>query len=163
MKISKRIGVAAAIALGLIAVTAGWGAVRTGAVAPDTGDRIAFGMVGITAGQTARLNVAYQPPPDGDRPGRNPERIVRLQFLDEIGDVVAEQTVRLMPGHAAFLDYSNEGDTRLGNRQQIRGMVIEGGIDDPNAKNKGTLLGTVEGFDSETGKTQFVLGPSPHM
>jgi hypothetical protein len=163
MKNSKRIGVAVAVALGLVAVSAGWGAVRTGAVAPDDSGRIAFGMVGITAGQTARLNVAYIPPNIGDRPGRNPERVVRLQFLDEIGDVVAEQTVRLMPGHAAFLDYSNEGDTRIGNRQQIRGMVIEGGIDDPNIKNKGTLLGTVEVFDPESGKTQFVLGPTPHM
>lgn len=163
MKNSKRVGVAVVVALALVAVWAGWGTVRVGAIEPDGGDRIAFGMVGITAGQTARLNVAYTEPDVGDRPGRNRERIVRLQFLDEIGDVVAEQTVRLMPGQAAFLDYSNEGDTRVANRQQIRGMIIDRGIDNPNIKNKLRLLGTVEGFDSESGKTQFVLGPTPHM
>ena len=76
--------------------------------------------------------------------------------------------MRLMPGHAASLEFPF--DSRGDGRQQIRGFIIEGGIDDPNTKNRrGTLLGTVEVFDSETGRTQFLLpgtasgGPSPHM
>ena len=100
-------------------------------VSPPIPDRISFGMVGITAGQTIRLNVVNtQPPPTGDFPP-GPSRVV-LTFLDADGHrlrhrdgSIIRRAVELQPEHATFLDLNADdlqyppGPSRL----QLRAVV----------------------------------------
>lgn len=125
-----------------------------------------FGMVGVVRGQTARLNVVIDNPnirPGGDRSGPTPHMRLQLQFVDGSGNVLRQSEVRLQPGHAAHLDYvaPDVGDrgTSLDviARQQIRAMIIDGGVDDPNIKDAGRILATLEVFGTATGQTAFVL------
>jgi hypothetical protein len=162
----------AAVVVGVSAVWIGWGGMRVRALAPDVGDRVAFGMMAIVDGQTAAINATYLPAIQAGSGRRTPDWCGTLRFLDVNGDAVAEQSVRLMAGQSASLELPFDA-RRIGTdgtRQQIRAMIIDGCIDNPNIKpTGGAIMGTVDVFDTETGKSQFVLpgttvgGPSPHM
>jgi hypothetical protein len=141
--------------------------------------RINFGVLGITGGQTARLNVvSLTPPPEPDRstPPPEPERPVQveLMFFDSQGNVLLRSTETLMPGHAAFLDLDGATLPRgpadtfppvggISNRTQIRAKIRL--IEDPNLgeppepdRNRINLAATVEVFDNfglDAGKTRM--------
>jgi len=115
-----------------------------------------FGMIGIVRGQTARLNVVIDNPNTID----NPNILVALSFVDDMGIVLVESRVHLTPGRAQHLDYSSAIGTLL--RKQIRAIVrfIDSPDlrDNPNARKGGPhILGTVEVFDTESGRTAFIL------
>ena len=96
---------------------------------PPTPDRISFGMVGITPGQTIRLNVVNthftregELPPD-------PCRVV-LTFLDAEGrhyrnrdGSVVRRVVQLEPGRATALDLNADEFATGGSRIQLRAVV----------------------------------------
>lgn len=110
-------------------------------------------MVGIVAGQTARLNVVSAVPPD-------PTVVceVELMFFDMDGMVLAETSVRLSPGMAAFHDLNGDEFAREG-RLQVRAEVMI-----PDTRNCNiNITSTLEVFDNATGKTEFVLTPPDPM
>ena len=140
-------------------------------------DPPAFGMIGITHEQTARLNVVNwgdQPVPSGDRSqpipiGDRPVR-VELTFFDSQGNRLARSVQTLERGHAGFLDldgatldWSGPGDRMASNRTQIRANVRL--YEDPSlqpvpSRNAANLAATVEVFDNfgpDAGKSRFAV------
>ena len=80
-----------------------------------------FGMLGVTTGQTARLNVTLNRvanqtyPPDPFR--------VTLYFLNGDGRILAQQSFPVLIGDSVFLDYATPV-LPAGLRQRIRPIVI---------------------------------------
>ena len=116
-------------------------------------DPPAFGMLAVTHGQTARLNVVdtMDVPP-------GPCREVELMFLDSEGNIRQRSVQCLMSGHAAFLDLNGNFLEQTDNRAEIRGKVH---LINPPERTMTNLVATIEVFDNETGRTSFVLTPSP--
>ena len=119
-----------------------------------------FGMVGITRGQTIRLNVvnsADVPPGpcrtigDDVPPGPCRER-VDLLFLDSMGRTLAHSTETLTAGRAAFLDFDSGMVERQGNRLEIRPLVLTP-PPDPDRGIRSFVIASAEVFNNETGKT----------
>jgi len=108
--IATIIGLAALAALMTLGIFHGTRPVQAqDQIPPPQPDRISFGMVGITQGQTIRLNVANTIPYDAAFPP-GPTRVV-LDFLDAEGRLWrnrAGQPIRrdimLQPGRATFID-----------------------------------------------------------
>ena len=111
--IFKKVSIAIAL-VALLASGAIWELRRVRA-AIDINLRAAFGMVGITHGQTMRLNVVnLTPPPDNDRQIPPPCRVV-LSFRDAAGQPirnsdgqVIRREVSLQSGESAFLDLNGD-------------------------------------------------------
>jgi hypothetical protein len=116
-------------------------------------DPPAFGMLAVTHGQTARLNVVdtMDVPP-------GPCREVELMFLDSEGNIRQRSVQCLMSGHAAFLDLNGNFLELTDNRAEIRGKVH---LINPPERTMTNLVATIEVFDNETGRTSFILVPSP--
>ena len=119
-----------------------------------------FGMVGITRGQTIRLNVvnsADVPPGpcrtigDDVPPGPCRQR-VDLLFLDSMGRTLAHSTETLTAGRAAFLDFDGGMVERQGNRFEIRPLVLTP-PPDPDRGLRSFVIASAEVFNNETGKT----------
>jgi len=112
-------------------------------------DPPAFGMLGVTHGQTARLNVVdTMDMPTGQC------REVELMFLDSMGNIRQRSVQCLMSGHAAFLDLNGNFLEQIDNRAENRGKVH---LIDPPERTMTNFVATIEVFDNETGKTSFVL------
>jgi hypothetical protein len=145
------------IALGCVAGLLG-GAVLTRTVTAfnPQPDPPGFGMVGIAAGQTARLNIVNL----GNGPAALPPPCrVDLQFFDADGNVLADRAVAVKPGESAALDYvasfvpTNTTDAVV-NRAEIRPAVNTAtGLLAPPCRT------TVEIFDNATGRTSVFIPP----
>ena len=114
-----------------------------------------FGMVGITRGQTARLNVVNVIDPnsiDGDARSCSAE----LMFFDSEGEMLAMTMVGLDPGMAMFHDlpFPAGGEGRF----QIRAEVMVMGD-----KKSCDVIPTLEIYDNETMKTEVFMDPIPHL
>ena len=130
-----------------------------------------FGMVGITRGQTIRLNVVNSAdiPPgpcrtsgDDIPPGLCRQR-VDLIFLDSLGRTLAHSTETLLAGRAAFLDFDGDMIEHQGNRLELRPLVLVP-PPDPDRGNRSFIVASAEVFNSETGRTVFFIpaaGPDP--
>ena len=123
-----------------------------------------FGMVGITRGQTIRLNVvnsADVPPGpcrtigDDVPPGPCRQR-VDLLFMDNTGRTLARSSETLGPGRAAFLDFDGNTIERQGIRLELRPLVLTP-PPDPDRGIRSFVVASVEVFSSETGKTVFFV------
>ena len=140
---------------------------------PPVGDRVSFGMVGITQGQTIRLSVVNTlPPPVGDSQPQT-QRVV-LTFLDADGHrlrsrdgSIIRRAVELHPEHATFLDLNADdlqyppGPTRL----QLRAVVtvVPPPIGElPPPVNDRTAV-SVEVINNATGRTVFALSAPPSI
>jgi len=136
----------------IVGTVAVWNATRVKAFNPQP-DPPAFAMLGITHGQTARLNVVdtMDVPP-------GPCREVELMFLDSVGNIRRRSVQCLMSGHAAFLDLNGDFLEMTGNRAQIRAKVH---LINPTEGTMTNFVATIEVFDNETGRTSFVLVPPP--
>ncbi|MFL6230338.1 MAG: hypothetical protein ACJ741_16315 [Pyrinomonadaceae bacterium] len=141
---------------------------------PPATERISFGLIGITRGETVRLSVANTlPPPRPDLgefpPG--PTRVV-LTFLNGDGQpfhgrdgAVVSRTAQLEPGRSTFLDLDADdlqfppGPTRF----QLRAVVT---VIPPSATaGNGTpppigdrTVSSVEVFNSSNGRTVVFIG-----
>ena len=113
------------------------------------------GIVGITRGQVARLNVVntsdiYRPtgyPPDPCR--------VTLSFYTREGMLLAQVTRVLAPGQAASLDVNaNDFVPNQGSRLQLHAVV---NVAPGTSGITPCVMPTVEGFDLNDGKTSFLL------
>jgi hypothetical protein len=147
----------------LLATAAITEARRVRAVSPPDPDRL--GMIGLTQGQTIRLNVVnLHPPLDPDAPP-GPCRVV-LGFLDAGGQPFKDSTgqviqseVQLQPGESAFLDLNGDGVVPPSTngapvRLQLRPVVNV--LQEPPGKYPpGPCFPTMEVFDNATGRTSL--------
>ena len=115
-------------------------------------DPPAFGMLGITHQQSARLNVA-----DTREVQPGPCRQVEMTFFDGQGNVLMQSSQCVMPGHAVFVDLNGISLVSTTPRTEIRAKVhvIEPPGDPDRSRNK--LVATIEVFDNETSRTIFAL------
>lgn len=108
-----------------------------------------FGMVGITRGQTARLNVLNT--------GGVPIE-VSLNFTDGEGRLIKQTVERLDGRQAKFLDLTpssvDVGVGRLQVHASIEIRIWE--LADGGAGRQ--IVPTLEVFDNDTGRTNFALG-----
>ena len=123
------------------------------------------GVVGIAYGQTARFNVLNRGVP---APAVGVVCPAVLAYYDGKGVMLKSSSVTVLPGQIASLDLFSDVDLALPavQRKQIRATVsvplnvtlpasrIAGGEPKPSCR----LIGTLEIFDSLTGKTEVVLG-----
>ena len=160
----------------LLTTGAIWEVRRVRATSPPEPDRQLFGMVGLTRGQTLRLNVVnLGDPPEPDRNGSC--RAV-LSFRNAQGEVVTNgdgqpirQTFELRAGTSAFLDLNGDqfgvaGDTTGPARVQLRPFVrVLSNPPDPDRQSPpDPCRATMEVFDNATGRTSLfaaALGDPP--
>jgi hypothetical protein len=145
-------------------------------IAPPQPERISFGMVGITQGQTIRLNVVNTfPPPVADSQLQT-YRVV-MTFLDAEGHrlrsrdgSIIRRAMDLEPGKAAFLDLNADdlqyppGPSRL----QLRAIVnvtpppIPDSNQNPPPVND-RIVTSVEVFNNANGRTVFAMAAAPSV
>jgi hypothetical protein len=132
--------------------------------------RFTFGMVGIAAGQTARLNVVNAIPVGPPQLPSGPPVRVTIMFVDangnpfNIGGALLQTTVMLSPGQSAFLDLNSDAipvgppiiPSGPPTRIQIRALVS-----DCEGCSSGLVVPTLEVFDNATGKTTLALPDTP--
>ena len=120
-----------------------------------------FGIIDITRGQTARLNVIYTKVETADPNGLPPDPYVppdpyrvTLSFIARDGRVVAQKVVSLEIGKAALLDYAIVDPN--GGNAGVRAVVAA----ESNVRTNTTpiITPTVEVFNVDTGQTS-VLDP----
>ena len=138
----------------------------------DSGDCAHIGMVGITRGQTARLNV-HGDKSTVDNPvdistldnvtdvSPGPCREVELMFFDSQGNIRQRSVQCIMPGQAAFLDLNGSFLEVPGQRAEIRASARLISPLPNGDRNRINLISTLEVFDNETGRTSVVLAPPP--
>jgi hypothetical protein len=133
-----------------------------------TGDRISFGIVGITQGQTARINVANALTPNDPNWPPGPTRVV-MTFLNSDGQLFRNRdgspirrAAMLERGQATFLDLNFDeyppGPTRINLRAVV--TVFPPGPTD-NALPPGPIVPTVEVITNANGRTVFALSGPP--
>jgi len=117
-----------------------------------------FGMVGIAAGQTARLNIVNLGNGPSDIP---PPCRASLQFFDDQGNLLVDRRVRVEAGNAAFLDLAPSfpptngvGDVLVPLRAEIRAA-----IDTPDGELPPPCKATLEIFDNASGRTSILYPP----
>jgi hypothetical protein len=148
-----------------------WSVRQVKAGAPPDPDRLNFGMVGITRGESLRLNVVNAVLPSELPPG--PTR-VQLTFVDGDGNKFTnprtgnpvQREVTLQPGHSAFLLLSydevaaaGDGDSQR-RRLQLR-PVVNIQPDDNGQLPPGPTITTAEVIDNSDGRTRFMLDALP--
>ena len=143
----------------------GTGSVQAQDIAPP--DRISFGMVGITPGQTLRINVSNIIATNDSRFPPGPSRVAII-VVNSHGDPfryrdgsAVRRIVMLERGESAFLDLNGDdlqfpaGPTRL----QVRGVVNvwpPGPTDE--AMPSSPIVPSVEVFNNANGRTVVFIG-----
>ena len=130
----------------LIAALAVFGLLHKGARAEDREEFLAFGVQGITRGQTVRLHAVPL--------GVATVQSVELMIYDSQGNLLAHSSERLLPGQAASLELPFP--ERDSNRLEIYGVMrfVNG------RPRTGYVIPTMETIDDSTGKTIF-MGVDP--
>ena len=144
---------------------------------PPTNERISFGMVGITAGQTVRVSVSntIMPNDSGWPPG--PTRVVvtfRLlngQLLRNRSGEVIRKTVDLERGDSTFLDVDFGAiPPPVPDRVQFRAVIVvhpppvgdqPPPIGEQPPPNPDRIVSTVEVINNANGRTQFAVFTNP--
>jgi hypothetical protein len=144
----------------LIFGLAGAAAAQTSSASDVTPTFRTSGMVGLAAGQIARLNVLN---PGTEGPiiaGAN--CAAQLSFVNAAGVVVKTAPVNVMPGQSTPFDLYRDVDLAsvAGLRVEIRATIQAPGAM-PTAASTSTaatcrLIPTLEVFDEATGRTQFI-------
>lgn len=160
----------AALLLVIAGVTNNPAGAQSTPVATEIG---AYGMVNITSGQTARLNVYFPPgPPSHQFPPGPPVR-VQLSLMGANGSLAiqsdcqnqvdclggSQTRVMLTPGQSAFLEVS--GDQIIGtlSRAEIRPAVNVYLPPGPPCAPANTIITTFEIIDNATNKTVLFYHP----
>jgi len=136
---------------------------------PTQPDRISFGMVGITQGQTLRVTAVNTTLPNDANYPPGPSRVA-LTFLNSDGQLfrnrdgsVVRRVVMLERGHAAFLDFDFDefppGPVRL----QLRAVVNVLAPPHPESNElppatNDRIVPSVEVFDNANGRTVLFMG-----
>ena len=139
---------------------------------PPVNDRISFGMVGITSGQTVRVSVANTIMPNDANWPPGPTRVV-LNFRlpngnllrNRSGDIV-RKAVDLERGDSTFLDLNYDelppGPVRL----QLRAVIVAipppvGDSNELPPPVGDRIVSTVEIINNRDGRTQFAVFMNP--
>jgi hypothetical protein len=118
-----------------------------------------FGMVGLTEGQTARLNLL--------NPGVPSHAVTsaicpaQLSFLNALGVVLKTTTVSVIPGKSVFFDLDRDIDLAITDeRLEIRAAIQIPPVPVANPPQPAVcrLIPTLEVFNKDNGRTQVVLG-----
>jgi hypothetical protein len=128
-----------------------------------------FGMIGLTQGQTIRLNVVNLTPERQLPPG--PCRVV-LSFLDAGGQPftdsngqVIQSEVELKAGESAFLDLNGDGfvgPSTNGGPERLQLRPIARVLQEPRGNlPPGPCFPTMEVFDNATGRTSLFAPAQP--
>jgi len=138
-------------------------------IPPPVPDRVSFGMVGITAGQTIRISVANTIMPNdvGLPPG--PVRVVMSfrgmngQLIRNRGGEVIRRIVELDRGDAAFLDLDYDQLPPGPSRVQVRPVVVRQPppIQDSIGIPYDSAVPMVEVINNANGRTQFAVSANP--
>jgi len=105
------------------------------------------GMVGLAAGQTARLNVLN---PGALAPAISVICAAQLSFLNAEGAVLKTTSVTVPPGQSVPFSLDRDVDLVVSDlRVEVRAVIAY-------TSNTCALLPTLEVFDDSTGRTQFV-------
>lgn len=177
-----------ALALAVTLFVAAWDARRVSALNPQPLPPGEFGMVGLVAGQTARLNVVNIPngPCRGCAVSSGSAVQVTLTFFDASGNQFmdangqpVQSTITLGPGQSTFLDLSADTIPQgppnfpvgppitpgaAGGRAQIRAEVTGFFPQGPPSKDQSRtnpIISTLELFDNSTGKTTVFVPQGP--
>jgi len=130
-------------------------------------DRLSFGMIGITAGQTLRLSVANTLPAS-DRSSEPPR--VTLTFLDSDGQrlrnrdgSIVRRAVQLDSGQTTFLDLNFDDVIAGPARLELRAVVV---VQTPTAAGTNALpvdpcVPSVELVNNQTRRTSLTLNGLP--
>jgi hypothetical protein len=120
------------------------------------------GMIGVTEGQIARLNVLN---PGVAAPAAGVVCAAALHFWDGQGTLLKSATVSVLPGKSAYLDLFGDRDLALigDDRREIRATITIPSVAPPPTSAISQpalckLIGTLEVIDASSGKTQEVLG-----
>ena len=140
---------------------------------PPTNDRISFGSVGLTSGQTLRVNVTNTIMPSDINLPPGPVRVA-VTFRYQNGSIVRNartgeairKIVDLERGDSAFIDV-DYGDLPPGpTRAQMRAVVV--GQQPPpvpdsgqNPIPPGSVIATAEIINNANGRTQYALFTHP--
>jgi hypothetical protein len=148
-----------------------WKTRHVSAGAPPDPDCLNFGIVGITKGQSLRLNIVNAATPSELPPG--PTR-VQMTFVDGDGNPFTnartgnpvQREVTLQPGHSAFLllnfdEVTTGGDSQR-RRLQLRPVINIQQQPDANGQlPPDVFIPTAEVIDNSDGRTSFVLNALP--
>ena len=121
-------------------------------------------MVGIAAGQTARLNLL--------NPGVLPPALgvvctAAVTYYDGAGTVLKTASVAVAPGTSMWVDLHSDTDLSLAPnmRKEIRATIAEPIVPPPPTASTSTanpsackLIPNLEIFDSITGRTEVIVG-----
>jgi hypothetical protein len=119
------------------------------------------GMVGLAAGQIARLNV-LNPGTEGPVIA-GPSCAAQLSFVNAAGVVVKTAPVNVMSGQSAPFDLDRDIDLasvtglRVEIRATIQAPVATAATASTSAAATCRLIPTLEVFDEGTGRTQFIV------
>lgn len=117
------------------------------------------GMFGVARGQTVQINFSHL----GDRT-TDPVQF-DVQFVDMLGNVVAHDAKIVGPGQAGFFNVAFSAFGTDAKRAEIRAIISahnppsDGTAHNPPSGN--SLRTSVEVFDTDTGKTTFILHNPP--
>lgn len=138
---------------------------------PPVADRISFGMVGITAGQTMRVNVSNIIAADDSVWPPGPSRVA-IMVINSRGRAVRNRNgevigrvVQLERGDSTFLDLDfGDHPPPVGDRLQLRAVVTvqvppPTGDEPPPIGDR--IVSTVEVINNANGRTQFVAFSTP--
>ena len=156
----------------LIVAFAAFTAVRAGAqpaiMIGGASQFVTFGMVGLSTGQTARLNVFALPVGGPIIAGASCQ--VTFDFYDASGKSVKTGTATVAQGAAVHFDMLRTEVDSLAGRSEIRGTVRSAFVNPSAVPMPGTpgtpitpvygfcsILPTLEIFDTSTGQTTVVL------
>lgn len=109
-----------------------------------------FGGINIGRGQTASIIVVCNPDPTG-----RDQRPVEVEFMfhDWDGNLLASETKTLLPGHASSFDI--RAGIGVPQRSELQPCIKV--LVDPNDPRANRIVGTLEVWDTATGKAQFAL------
>jgi hypothetical protein len=121
------------------------------------------GMIGVTDGQAARVNVLN---PGVPAPAIGVVCTATLNFVDGAGTLLKSGPVVVLPGQSQSLDVFGDKDLALtgATRREIRATITIPAVVPPVSTATSTppaactLIGTLEVFDETSGKTLVVLG-----
>jgi hypothetical protein len=138
-------------------------------IPPPVPERLSFGTVGITSGQSVRISVANTIMPNDTNLPPGPTRVV-LNFRGLNGQLVRNQrgevirkTVDLERGDATFLDLSDDELPPGPSRMQVRPVVTvqPPPVPDSNAIPYDSAVPVVEVINNANGRTVFALSVLP--
>jgi hypothetical protein len=149
----QRIVLTAVSTLMLLVIASVWYARRADAIIIVNSRGADTGMFGITANQTARVHVVNA----SGFSASDPPCVVEVRFFDSLGELLRQQQLKIMPGRADFVDYTDPTlNPRLAERKHIRAVVLQMQLREFDQPAPVCEM-TAEAFDNRTGQAGIII------